>query len=140
MLLPNGRLANGTPLALADSVSVTQKDFRELQLAKGAIAAGVRLLLQKWGATHHDVAQVFLAGAFGNYLNQANARKIGLLRFRPEQIVAAGNTALLGAKIALFNLPHVDPAYQQIRSRAIHVSLNELPNFEEAYIEEMRFA
>jgi uncharacterized 2Fe-2S/4Fe-4S cluster protein (DUF4445 family) len=136
-LLPNGRLVSGQSLELIPPVFVSQKDVRELQLAKGAIAAGIRLLLQQWGATYSDVSQVFLAGAFGNYINQSNARRIGLLRFSPEQIEAAGNTALLGAKLALFDLPRQDLAYPQIRSRTSHLSLNELPAFQDIYVEEM---
>jgi uncharacterized 2Fe-2S/4Fe-4S cluster protein (DUF4445 family) len=136
-LLPNGRLVSGQSLELIPPVFVSQKDVRELQLAKGAIAAGIRLLLQQWGATYSDVSQVFLAGAFGNYINQANARQIGLLRFSPEQTEAAGNTALLGAKLALFDLPRQDLVYPQIRSRTNHLSLNELPGFQDIYVEEM---
>jgi uncharacterized 2Fe-2S/4Fe-4S cluster protein (DUF4445 family) len=136
-LLPNGRLVSGQSLELIPPVLISQKDVRELQLAKGAIAAGIRLLLQQWGATYTDVSQVFLAGAFGNYINQSNARRIGLLRFSPEQIEAAGNTALLGAKLALFDLPRQDLAYPQIRSRTSHLSLNELPAFQDIYVEEM---
>jgi len=138
-LLPNGRFARGHTLELADPVTLNQRDIRELQLAKGAIAAGIRLLLEHWDASMHDVTQVFLAGAFGNYINQANARRIGLLRFPPETIVAAGNTALLGAKLALFSLTHADVSYPQILQRTSHLSLNEAPGFQDAYVEEMAF-
>jgi uncharacterized 2Fe-2S/4Fe-4S cluster protein (DUF4445 family) len=136
---PKGRLANGEPLALAGPVSLTQWDVRELQLAKGAIAAGLRILLEQWGATRDDLGQVFLAGAFGNYINHTSARRIGLLDFAPEKVRAAGNTALLGAKLALFSLPEQDGAYPRILGKVKHVSLNEDARFQETYVEEMVF-
>ena len=100
-LAPSGRLAQGDSVTLAEPVSLTQKDIRELQLAKGAIAAGLRILLEQWGATESDLAQVYLAGAFGNYMNLSSAERIGLLHVPEERVVPAGNTALRGAKLAL---------------------------------------
>ena len=138
-ILPNGKLADGRELVLAPPVTLVQRDIRELQLAKGAIAAGARILLEQWGALPCEVEQVFLAGAFGNYINQANARRIGLLEFDSEKIVPAGNTALLGAKIALFSRPHHDISYPAILERTRHVSLNEAPGFEDVYAEKMGF-
>lgn len=134
-----GRLTRGQSLALAAPVSLNQRDIRELQLAKGAIAAGLRILLEQWGASKADLSQVFLAGAFGNYINHASARRIGLLDFTPDRVRPAGNTALLGAKLALFNLPGHDPAYAGIRAKVRHVSLNEDARFQETFVEEMVF-
>lgn len=134
-----GRLANGDSLALAGSVSLNQWDVRELQLAKGAIAAGLRILLEQWGATKDDLAQVFLAGAFGNYINQSSARRIGLLDLAAETVRPAGNTALLGAKLALFSLSGHDGAYPEILAKVKHVSLNEDARFQETFVEEMVF-
>jgi uncharacterized 2Fe-2S/4Fe-4S cluster protein (DUF4445 family) len=134
-----GRLPNGVPLALAGPVSLNQWDVRELQLAKGAIAAGLRILLEQWGATRNDLAQVFLAGAFGNYINHTSARRIGLLDFAPDKVRAAGNTALLGAKLALFSLPEQDGTYPRILGMVKHVSLNEDARFQETFVEEMVF-
>ena len=134
-----GRLANGASLALATPVSLNQWDVREVQLAKGAIAAGLRILLEQWGATKDDVAQVFLAGAFGNYINYSSARRIGLLDFPAEKVRPAGNTALLGAKLALFSLPEHNGAYPQVLAKVRHVSLNEDARFQETFVEEMVF-
>jgi uncharacterized 2Fe-2S/4Fe-4S cluster protein (DUF4445 family) len=134
-----GRLANGEALPLAGPVSLNQWDVRELQLAKGAIAAGLRILLEQWGAAKEDLAQVFMAGAFGNYINHTSARRIGLLDFAAEKARPAGNTALLGAKLALFSLPEHDGAYPQILGRVKHVSLNEDARFQETFVEEMVF-
>jgi uncharacterized 2Fe-2S/4Fe-4S cluster protein (DUF4445 family) len=139
-ILPTGRLADRTmEMALAGPVTLTQTDIRELQLAKGAIAAGIRLLLNKWGAGPEDVATVHLAGAFGNYISRASAKRIGLLYFPSETVIPAGNTALLGAKMALF-LPDEGLAlWRELEQRMEHVSLNLEPDFQDVYAEEMGF-
>jgi uncharacterized 2Fe-2S/4Fe-4S cluster protein (DUF4445 family) len=135
---PNGRLAIGESLLLAEPVSLTQWDIRELQLAKGAIAAGLSLLLQQWPASEVGLDRVFLAGAFGNYINQASAQRIGLFRFPAEKITAAGNTALLGAKMALFRGSR-ENEFTDLLKQVRHVSLHKDPHFQESYAEEMGF-
>jgi len=135
---PSGRLANGrNPWVLCPPVSLTQNDVRELQLAKAAIAAGVRVLLERWGAT--SLTRLYLAGAFGNYINRASAHRIGLLSFPPDSVEAAGNTALLGAKLALFSLDGEDGAYGDLRRRVEHVALNADPSFQDVFVEELAF-
>jgi uncharacterized 2Fe-2S/4Fe-4S cluster protein (DUF4445 family) len=137
---PGGRLWNGEPdMAVCDPVRMTQTDIRELQLAKGAIAAGIRLLLARWGAPMDSVKRVYLAGAFGNYINRASARRIGLLPFAAGQIQPVGNSALLGAKIALCMDGTSDPEFGELRSRLTHVSLSEEPGFQDVYADEMGF-
>jgi uncharacterized 2Fe-2S/4Fe-4S cluster protein (DUF4445 family) len=136
---PNGRLVCGDSMPLLAPVELSPWDVRELQLAKGAIAAGLRILLEQLGATKADLQRVFLAGAFGNYINQASARRIGLIDFDGERVSPAGNTALLGAKIALFELPEQGGRYLELRRKMRHVSLKEDPRFQEAYVEEMGF-
>jgi uncharacterized 2Fe-2S/4Fe-4S cluster protein (DUF4445 family) len=137
LIEPSGRLAKGPSLPLASPVSLSQKDIRELQLAKGAVAAGVRLLLEIIGAAPEDLSNVYLAGAFGNYISRTSARRIGLLNFSPEQLQPAGNTALRGAKLALFSSANEDGSYAAMRELIRHVPLKE--QFQEIYIEEMRF-
>jgi uncharacterized 2Fe-2S/4Fe-4S cluster protein (DUF4445 family) len=136
---PNGRLAEGSSWTLAEPVKLTQADIRELQLAKGAIAAGIRLLLRQRGAEPADLTRLYLAGAFGNYINRASARRIGLLGFPLDQITPAGNTALLGAKLALFGQPEQGGDFNELRRRIQHVSLNEDLQFHEIYVEELGF-
>ncbi|MBM4063869.1 MAG: DUF4445 domain-containing protein, partial [Planctomycetes bacterium] len=72
-LSPDGRLLRGAELPLAGAVSLTQRDLRELQLAKGAITAGLRLLLERRGAGLADLDTVWLAGAFGNCVDRDSA-------------------------------------------------------------------
>ncbi len=134
-----GRLANGHSIELAPPVVLTQGDIRELQLAKGAIAAGLRILVQQWGASVDDLSRIYLAGAFGNYINRASARRIGLLDFPPGKVLPAGNTALLGTKLALFSLHEHDGSYAELRRKIRHVPLNEDAQFQDIFAEEMRF-
>ena len=121
---------------IADPVALTQTDIRELQLAKGAIAAGIRILLRISGLAPDDIARVYLAGAFGNYVNTASARRIGLVSFPPEKIVPSGNTALRGAKRALFDEPS---AYDALAAEVRHIPLDRDPEFQDIYVEEMGF-
>lgn len=139
LIKPSGRIVQGESIVLARTVRLTQRDVRELQYAKGAIAAGIRILVSQWGASLQDVEQVFLAGAFGNYIDRTSAGRIGLLPFASEKIKAVGNTALLGAKLALYNAKPNGLAYQTIRSKMKHVSLSEDMEFQSVYVEEMGF-
>jgi uncharacterized 2Fe-2S/4Fe-4S cluster protein (DUF4445 family) len=139
LVLPSGRFSSGPTLPLTGPVGLIQTDIRQLQLAKGAIAAGLRILLLQWGATIDDLSRVYLAGAFGNYINRTSARRIGLLPFPTEKVVPSGNTALLGAKLALFALKEHGGAYPDLVKRVQHVSLHEDERFQEMYVEEMSF-
>ncbi len=133
---PSGRMANRTEMPLAGPVSLAAVDVRELQLAKGAIAAGLRMLTAKLGAALDDLQPLHLAGAFGNYISRASAQRIGLLRVPLNRVVPAGNTALLGAKRALFEEAK---GWDAVAQRVEHVALNEDPSFHDIYAEEMRF-
>jgi uncharacterized 2Fe-2S/4Fe-4S cluster protein (DUF4445 family) len=139
LVTPSGRIANRMCIQLNAAVNLNQWDVRELQLAKGAIAAGLRILLQQAGATHDRLERVYLAGAFGNYINRASAHRIGLLQIPPEKVVPSGNTALLGAKIALFGLDEHGGAFPGLVGMTRHVSLHEDPSFQEIYVDEMTF-
>jgi uncharacterized 2Fe-2S/4Fe-4S cluster protein (DUF4445 family) len=133
---PGGRLMLPGAMSLAGDVSLLAADIRELQLAKGAIAAGLRLLTARFGASLEDIRQLHLAGAFGNYVSRASAQRIGLLRVSLDRVVPAGNTALLGAKRALFE----DAAdWDAVARRVEHVALNEDESFHDIYAGEMGF-
>jgi uncharacterized 2Fe-2S/4Fe-4S cluster protein (DUF4445 family) len=127
---PNGRIGN--PIELGGPVRLTQADIRELQLAKAAIAAGAQTLLEG-----RHLSTLYLAGAFGNYINRSSARRVGLLEFPLDLIEPAGNTALLGAKQALF-LPDED--FNFLRRLVRHVPLGSNPGFQEAFVEKMAFS
>ena len=133
---PDGRLTSDRGMPLAGTVTLSAADVRELQMAKGAIATGLRMLAARFGASLDDIHQLHLAGAFGNYVNRTSAQRIGLLRVPINRVIPAGNTALLGAKRALFE----DPAgWDAVARRTEHVALNEDKDFQDTYAEEMRF-
>ena len=135
-----GRFASGiTSWELAAPVVLTQSDIRELQLAKGAIAAGIRMLLDRFGNSVGELKKLYLAGAFGNYINRASAQRIGLINFPSDKVEAAGNTALLGAKLALFLPEGEDGSFASLRQRTEHVALNADQSFQDTFVEEMGF-
>lgn len=135
----SGRLTKSRVLHLDGPVTLTQKDIRELQLAKSAIAAGLRLLLERWGATTSDVSCLWLAGAFGNYINRVSAHRIGLIPVAVDKVKPAGNTALRGAKLMLLNWTRHADTYLNVQKQVQHVALNQEPEFHEAFVSEMRF-
>lgn len=139
-ILPNGRMKI-PGVTLAAPVVLSPADVRELQLAKGAIAAGFQILCQQWGTSLEELETVHLAGAFGNYISRASARRIGLLQFPLEKIRPVGNSALLGAKMALFHQSGDGGGgdYRGILDRVQHVALNEHPQFQDVYADNMAF-
>lgn len=139
MLEASGRLGGGRPLTVAAPVVITQQDIRQLQLAKAAVAAGIRILRGRFGDAACDSAPVYLAGAFGNYVDRAAASRIGLLDVDAALIRPAGNTSLLGAKIALLGGAVHGYDFDELRARVEHVALASDPAFEDAYVEEMAF-
>ncbi len=135
----SGRLAGGRDaIPVVEPVRLTQADIRQLQLAKGAIAAGLQILLDRFGATSADLSRLYLAGAFGNYMNPTGARRIGLLDCPPERIVSAGNTSLLGTKMALYQPPE-GGLLEAVRGKVEHVTLSADPRFQDLFVEKMGF-
>jgi uncharacterized 2Fe-2S/4Fe-4S cluster protein (DUF4445 family) len=133
-ILPSGRIANGTKVfPVKDGIVLYQSDIRQLQLAKGAIASGFKLMLQHFGTGANRLARINLAGAFGNYVRIESAIGIGLLEAPERLIHAAGNTALRGAKILL--LAAGEPALPAIE----HISLAAEPGFEDEFAKCMAF-
>lgn len=135
-LIESGGRMKPATIPLMGPVSLFPHDVRELQLAKGAIAAGLRILTARLGTSLDDIDLLYLAGAFGNYISRASAQRIGLLRLPRQRILPAGNTALLGAKRALFES---EAAWDQLARRVEHVSLSAEPDFQDIFAEEMGF-
>ena len=122
---PSGRLNPGAPPEL------TQAHVRQLQLAKAAVASGLQLL-----GAH---GKLHIAGAFGNYVKESAARRIGLLPPHAP-IQAAGNAALRGARYLLLNPSRREEILAGLLGRAEHVELAALPEFQDAYVAAMAFA
>jgi uncharacterized 2Fe-2S/4Fe-4S cluster protein (DUF4445 family) len=136
----NGRFADGTSeWMLRPPVSLTQGDIRELQLAKGAIAAGLRILLAQFGKGLGDLSKLYLAGAFGNYVNRESARRIGLIEVDSEKIHPVGNTALRGAKMVLLSKGLFNNALRNARAISRHLSLASDLSFHETFVNSMYF-
>ena len=130
----NGRLTNADKrLPLAEGLSLSQSDIRELQLAKGAMAAGLRML------AGGDVEKLYLAGAFGNYIRQTSARAIGLL---PEDLAVepVGNSALRGVRALLLTPSTRHARLRKIAALSRHVELAADPDFQYIYAKMMAFA
>src|SRR5262245_39244936 len=120
-------------------IVLTQDDVRQVQLAKGAIASGVAMLLHVAGVSPGGVAELMLAGGFGNYVSVGSALRIGLVpSLPPERIRYVGNAAALGAQLAL--LSEVERARAETIAVAIeHVSLAAHPDFEQIFVDAMNF-
>jgi uncharacterized 2Fe-2S/4Fe-4S cluster protein (DUF4445 family) len=119
------------------SIAVTQKDIRELQLAKGAITAGIKIMLDQMAVDKNDLAEVLLAGAFGNYIDKANARSIGLLPNIPLDLIKPiGNAAGAGAKAALLSR-EVRSETETIVRRVKVINLAHRSDFQRRFLESM---
>ncbi len=120
-------------------VVITQKDVREVQLAKGAIYAGIVLLLRELELEISDLDSVILAGAFGNYIKKESALRIGLFPDIPaEQIVSAGNAAGTGACMALLSKEARMKADRLARA-VRHVELGVHADFQTEFMKAMYF-
>ncbi len=121
------------------SLYLSQRDVRELQFAKAAIATGWRILLDELGAGEGDVQQVLLAGSFGSYLSPASAVTIGLVPRLPlARIVPAGNLAGEGAKMALLSLQERRAA-TALLDEVEYVELSDRADFNERFVSELAF-
>ena len=124
---------------LTDSIYLTQRDIRELQFAKAAIATGWRILLEEAGLTEKDVQQVLLAGSFGSYLSSASAIRIGLVPKVPVlRVVSAGNVAGEGAKMALLSLRERAGGLALLEE-VTYVELSDRADFNDRFIDQLAF-
>ena len=122
-----------------ESVYLSQRDVRELQFAKGAIATGWTLLLEQLGLEHGDVQQVLLAGSFGSYLSPAAAVRIGLVpRIPVLRIVSAGNVAGEGAKMSLLSVRERSGA-EALLQEVTYVELSDRPDFNDRFVDLLAF-
>ena len=129
----------GAPGDAGDAVYLSQRDVRELQFAKAAIATGWRLLVEELGVDPADIQQVLLAGSFGSYLSPASAVRIGLVPKLPlPRIVSAGNVAGEGAKMTLLSLPERHAATAML-DEVEYVELSDRDDFNDRFVGELAF-
>ena len=120
-------------------ISMTIKDVRAIQLAKAAIRTGWTLLSRTYGIDLADLAEIRLAGAFGNYIDIENAQSIGMLpQYENVPVTSMGNGAGLG--VQRFLLSEAERARaESIRVQATHVELAHDKEFIDTYVSCMRF-
>lgn len=132
-------LAEGDTASGGKQVILTQKDVREVQLAKGAIAAGILLMCQTLGTTPQEIQKVYIAGAFGNYMDAENACAIGMLpEICPERIVPVGNAAGAGAQLAALSREEFFRC-DQIARETDFLELALEPSFQGMFIKHLDF-
>ena len=126
-------------IPLTDGIVLTQDDIRQLQLAKGAIAAGIRLMAEHLGIELEAIRNVYLAGAFGSFMNPDAACSIGLL---PKELAgktqAIGNAAGSGAKLLACDSSALDYA-QTLVEKTEFLELASVADFQYRFAENMRF-
>jgi uncharacterized 2Fe-2S/4Fe-4S cluster protein (DUF4445 family) len=129
----------GEPGNVSRSVYLSQRDVRELQFAKAAIATGWRILLEEAGLEPGDIQQVLLAGSFGSYLSPANAIRIGLVPDIPVlRVVSAGNVAGEGAKMALLSVRERAGGLALLEE-VRYVELSDRTDFNDRFIDQLAF-
>lgn len=121
-------------------IVLTQRDIRQLQLASGAIRAGITILLKQAGIAGNELRALYVAGGFGNYIRRRNAQRIGLFPgdIPRDRILYRGNTSLLGARMTLLSLGAREEV-EAIAERTEHVDLSQDPDFRWAFAEAMIF-
>jgi uncharacterized 2Fe-2S/4Fe-4S cluster protein (DUF4445 family) len=130
-------LVHGSDTAIESDICLTQKDVRQIQLAKGALFVAAQSLLDRYGIDAPD--KILLAGAFGSYIDKANALAIGMLpRVEPERIYVIGNAAGDGARIALLNVEKRREALP-LAGRVIRHELPADPGFHDRFIRSLAF-
>lgn len=124
---------------IAPGVYITQEDIRKLQLAKGAIAAGIEVLFKEYGCTPCNIDVFTFAGGFGNYIDKASAAAIGLF---PQELLdrakEVGNAAGNGAVSAALSQEAWERALE-ISGDMRYIELASYPHFDEMYVEHMNF-
>lgn len=130
---------NGRSFRISDKVFLTQKDIREVQLAKGAMAAGIEIMSEALGITYEEIDEVLIAGAFGNYMKPES---VCILKMIPpvllKKIIPIGNAAGLGAKIALLSESELIKT-DCISKNARFIELATHEHFQEKFIKQLDF-
>ncbi len=132
-------LIEGKRTVSGKAIYLTQKDIREVQLAKAAVRAGIKIILKEANIGEGDIEEILLAGAFGNFIDKKNAVKIGLIPGLPlNRIKSVGNSAGKGAEIALCsNMKR--QLCEEISKKVNYIELSSNSDFQREYIDEMFF-
>lgn len=132
-------LVDGRESGSGRDVVITQEDVNEIQLAKGAIRAGLEVLLQATGTQPEEVEEVIIAGAFGSYLDVHSARAIGLFPDMPNAVFRqVGNAAGVGAKQMLLSKQARNRS-ERLADKADYIELTTYPKFNRQFALAMLF-
>lgn len=125
--------------AIDSPILLTQKDVRELQLAKGAIAAGINILLKEADILYQDIEKIYLAGGFGSFIKPSSACKIGLLpKDMEDKIIKIGNGAGLGARSYLLDKTQREKT-TSLLARIEYLELSLRKDFQKEFMKSMEF-
>ncbi len=120
-------------------IYITQKDIRELQNAKAAIAAGIKVLIKRAGISSDDISKVYLAGGFGTFMNPESALNIGLIPSGLSgRIQSIGNAAGTGAIEMLLSKSSLKKA-GEIREKINYIELSSCKEFNDLFVDSMMF-
>ncbi|NLN42303.1 MAG: DUF4445 domain-containing protein [Clostridiales bacterium] len=137
--LPAFIIVDSKSSGTGEAIVITQKDIREIQLAKAAIAAGVKVLIKKMGKEVKEIANLYLAGGFGSYIDKGNAARIGLIPAELQhRIIAIGNSAGTGAMLSLLSLEQYKRT-SIIKDMAEYIELSSTLEFQNEYVDSMYF-
>lgn len=124
---------------ITGSIYITQKDVREAQLAIAAVKTGIRMILEESNMTLEQLNGIFIAGAFGNYLNIKNSMEIGLLpQINQKKVIFIGNSSLAGAKSLLLSL-QTRKKIESMVKKIQYISLATKPSFQDYFINALEF-
>ncbi len=122
-----------------EAIYLTQKDIREVQLAKAAVRAGIKIILKEANIGEDEIEEILLAGAFGNFIDKKNAIKIGLIPdLSLNRIKTVGNSAGKGAELVLCSNTK-RKLCEEISKKVNYIELSSNPGFQKEYIDEMFF-
>jgi len=148
IILPTGRFADkrssyelvsSSASGIGEAIVLAQRDIRELQLAAGAIRAGITLLLQENDVLPEQIETFYVAGGFGQSIQFSSARRIGLLPALPaERFQFCGNTSLAGARAVLLNPDNVQVVHRIVQ-QSCHCELAMHPQFQRVFAESMQW-
>ena len=133
LLVKGKETENGKP------IYITQRDIREVQLAKAAIYAGIKILLKEVNISPEDIQKILLAGAFGNFIDKESAIRMGLIPQLPlKKVESVGNAAGRGAEIVLLS-EKTRKICERISKDIKYIELSSRPDFQEEFVEAMFF-
>ena len=137
--LPSILLVDAKKTESGEQIFLSQKDVREIQLAKASIAAGIQTLIKAAGISVNDIDVIYLAGGFGSYIDRDNAIRVGLIPSElADRVQVIGNAAGTGSVLSLISercLAECD----RIANSAEYVELSSSPDFQDEYINNMLF-